>query len=178
MQLLAAALEPNDGEGCQVFRIAACGPLCGCVWPTCPALNGSGGRSAVVEASQPPALPAGPWDGWVAMSEPWFSAMAQGCPETGEAWGWEGILGVGQVEGFCESLKSCQGQFSRRAPCGALPLEEEEMPQCEVGEGCHLSRSSQSSPPHWSRNSSVFMPPTRSKSDLKIPKRPNPFTSQ
>lgn len=30
----------------------------------------------------------------------------------------------------------------------------------------HLSRSSQSSPPHWSRNSSVFMPPTRSKSDL------------
>lgn len=35
-----------------------------------------------------------------------------------------------------------------------------------MGERGHLSRSSQSSPPHWSRNSSVFMPPTRSKSDL------------
>lgn len=34
------------------------------------------------------------------------------------------------------------------------------------GGGGHLSRSSQSSPPHWSRNSSVFMPPMRSKSDL------------
>lgn len=100
------------------------------------------------------------------MSEPWVSAGAQGCPETGEARGWEGFLGVGQVEGFCDPVRV------------SLALEEEERSQCEIGEGSHLSRSSQSSPPHWSRNSSVFMPPTRSKSDLKIPKRPNPFTSQ
>lgn len=35
-----------------------------------------------------------------------------------------------------------------------------------AGPQAHLSRSSQSSPPQRSRNSSVFIPPTRSKSDL------------
>lgn len=68
----------------------------------------------------------------------------------------------GGWKGFCGSLRSWQVEF-----CHSIPSrEDDEVSQCEGGEGSYLSRSSQSSPPHWSRNSSVFMPPTLSKSDL------------
>lgn len=88
-------------------------------------------------------------------------------PRLQEPGGRKGSREWGRWKGFCGSLRSWQGQFSQWGPCcSILPLEEDEVSQCEVGEGSHLSRSSQSSPPHWSRNSSVFMPPTRSKSDL------------
>lgn len=61
--------------------------------------------------------------GWESQS-PGSGAVTQGCPDTAGAWGWGGVLGVGQTGGVLEEDEMSQSPVQKFPVLASPPVTE------------------------------------------------------